>query len=51
MEDKNFEEFLSKKVCRGCSNHCPLNDPNCNRSKIFIADAKEEFEKNSGDII
>lgn len=45
MENKDFEEFLSKKTCRGCFNHCPLDNPNCNRSKIFIRDAKEEFEK------
>lgn len=49
VEDKEFEKFLSKKNCRGCFNHCPLDNPNCNRSKIFIKDAKEEFEKLNGD--
>lgn len=43
MEDKEFQEFLKTKTCRGCFNHCPLNNPNCNRSKIFIKDALEEF--------
>ena len=41
MENKDFEEFLSKKTCRGCFNNCPLDNPNCNRSKIFIKDSKE----------
>lgn len=43
MENNEFQEFLSKKTCRGCYNHCVLTNPNCNRSKIFIKDALEEF--------
>jgi len=46
--EEEFEKFLSKKTCRGCANHCPLDNPNCNRSKIFIKDAMEEFEKLHG---
>ncbi len=45
MEDKEFEKFLSKKTCRGCYNHCPLTSPSCGRSKIFIKDAREEYEE------
>ena len=41
MEDKEFQEFLKTKTCRGCFNHCPLNNPNCNRSKIFIKEDKK----------
>lgn len=43
--DEKFREYLSKLTCRGCYNHCPLNNPNCGRSKIFIKEAQEKFEK------
>lgn len=44
MEDL-LEEYLKGKNCRGCSNHCPLTDPNCGRSKIFINEAIKKFEE------
>ncbi len=43
--DEKFQEYLSKLTCRGCYNHCPLNAPNCGRSKIFIKEAQEKFDK------
>ncbi len=42
FEDENFEKYIENKNCRGCYNHCPLTEPNCNRSRIFI---KEEYDK------
>lgn len=47
MEEK-FQEHLAKLTCRGCYNHCPLNAPNCGRSKIFIKEAQEKFDKEFG---
>ncbi|MBR3697268.1 MAG: hypothetical protein IKM97_03255 [Clostridia bacterium] len=48
MEDEKFKEFLKNKNCRGCFNKCVLTNPICNRSKIFIKDAYEEYlEKNN----
>lgn len=44
MEEK-FQEYLAKLTCRGCYNHCPLNRPNCGRSRIFIKEAQEKFDK------
>ncbi len=44
MEEK-FQEYLAKLTCRGCYNHCPLNNPICGRSRIFIKEAQEKFEK------
>jgi hypothetical protein len=42
IDDEEFEKYIKNKTCRGCSNHCLLSEPNCNRSRIFI---KDEFEK------
>lgn len=42
---EELEKYLSKLTCRGCYNHCPLNSPNCGRSRIFIKEAIEKFEK------
>lgn len=42
ITDEEFEKYLENKVCCGCSNHCLLLEPNCNRSKIFI---KVEYDK------
>lgn len=42
LSNNEFKEYLKNKICRGCSNHCLLLEPNCNRSKIFI---KDEYEK------
>ncbi len=39
---EDLEKFLKKFNCRGCSNHCPLNDPMCGRSKIFIEEAMKK---------
>ena len=43
--EEELEEYLKTKNCRGCSNQCPLNDPGCGRSRIFINDAKQKFEE------
>ncbi|MCI8308891.1 MAG: hypothetical protein HFJ45_01450 [Clostridia bacterium] len=42
--DDIIDEYLKTKNCRGCSNMCPLNDPGCGRSKIFIDDAIRKFD-------
>lgn len=41
----DIKEYLSKKTCKGCYNHCPLSNPNCGRSKIFIKEEIEKFNK------
>lgn len=41
--DDKFEEYLKNKNCRGCSNRCTLDDPMCNRSKLWIAEAEKEW--------
>ena len=41
MEEE--KEILKKLNCRGCSNHCCLASPMCNRSKIFIKEAIEKY--------
>lgn len=45
FNNKEFEEYLKNKLCRGCVNHCLLTDPNCSRSKIFIKDEYEKFKE------
>lgn len=45
LENEEFKKYLKDKVCRGCINHCLLTEPNCLRSKIFIKDEYEKFEK------
>lgn len=40
-----LEEYLAKLNCRGCYNHCSLNSPMCGRSKIFIKEATEKYNK------
>jgi len=44
VEKEKLDEYLSKETCRGCYNHCPLNAPNCGRSKIFIEEAMKKFQ-------
>lgn len=44
-KEKELKEYLNKMNCRGCYNHCSLNSPMCNRSKIFIKEAIEKFNK------
>jgi len=46
LEDDEFQKYLKNKNCRGCSNRCPLDNPNCNRSKIFIIEEMEKYNKN-----
>ena len=41
--DVKLNEYLAKLNCRGCYNHCPLNNPICGRSKLFIDEAIEKF--------
>ncbi len=45
MNKENIElkEYLTRMNCRGCYNHCPLSNPICRRSKIFIDEAIEKF--------
>lgn len=40
--DKELEEYLKKFNCRGCANRCPLHDPICGRSKIYINEVLEK---------
>lgn len=47
MDNKELQEYLKTKNCRGCNNRCPLNDPGCGRSKIFIQEAIEKLESNN----
>ena len=47
MNDKKLDEYLKTKNCRGCSNRCPLNDPGCGRSKVFIEEVIEKFEQDN----
>ena len=44
MQNKEIEEYLKKLNCRGCYCKCPLNQPNCARSNIFIKEAMEKYE-------
>ena len=43
-EDEKIIEYLKRKNCRGCGNRCPLNDPMCGRSGIFIDEAMEKYD-------
>lgn len=46
MENNNeLQEYLKNKNCRGCSNRCPLHDPACGRSKVFIEEEIEKYNK------
>lgn len=47
LSNNEFKEYLKDKTCRGCSNHCLLLEPNCNRSKIFIKDEYEKYLQNN----
>lgn len=44
---QEIKEILSKHTCRGCYNHCTLENPGCGKSKIWINEIleKEEVEK------
>ena len=44
---QEIKEILSKHTCRGCYNHCTLENPGCRKSKIWINEIleKEEVEK------
>ncbi len=42
-EDIKLKQYLTKINCRGCYNHCPLSNPMCGRSKIFVNEAIEKF--------
>lgn len=44
--DKELEEYLKKFNCRGCGNRCPLHDPGCGRSKVYINEALEKRNNN-----
>lgn len=46
--EEELKQYLRKSTCRGCFNHCSLDNPSCGRSKIFIKDAFEKYneEKN-----
>ena len=45
MDKKDLENYLKTKNCRGCSNRCPLSDPMCGRSKVFIQEVTGKYEK------
>lgn len=40
-----LKKYLHNLNCRGCINRCPLDNPNCARSRIFINEAVENFIK------
>lgn len=44
-KQENIKEFLKKFQCKGCYNHCPLSNPNCNKSKIFIKEILKKLEE------
>ena len=44
---EELKKYLEKLSCRGCYNHCSLAHPGCGRSKVFIAEATEKFQKNN----
>lgn len=44
-EEQDLKEYLSKLTCRGCYNHCPLDNPGCARSKIWINEAIEKYNE------
>ena len=41
-EEQKLKEYLSKFTCRGCYNHCSLDNPGCGRSKVWINVAIEK---------
>ncbi len=45
MEEDKIKDYLKNLNCRGCNNHCPLHDPICGRSKIFIQEAIEKLNQ------
>ena len=45
MKVKELEKILKNKNCRGCSNRCSLNEPGCNRSKIYIDEEIKKYEE------
>lgn len=44
-EEQDLKEYLSKLTCRGCFNHCNLDNPGCGRSKIWINEAIEKYNE------
>lgn len=44
-EEQDLKEYLSKLTCRGCYNHCSLDNPGCARSKIWINEAIEKYNE------
>ena len=42
-ESDEVQAVLKTKTCRGCSNRCTLDEPMCNRSKIWIKEVMEEI--------
>lgn len=43
--EQNKQEYLKQFTCRGCYNHCSLDNPGCGRSKIWINEALEKYEE------
>lgn len=45
MKEDEIKKKLKNMNCRGCSNRCSLDNPGCNRSKVFIDEAIEKLKK------
>ena len=43
-QQQDLKEILSKYICRGCYNHCTLDNPGCGKSKIWINEILEKIE-------
>lgn len=43
-QEEELNEYLSKLTCRGCYNHCPLSNPCCGKSRIWINEAIQKLK-------
>ena len=43
-QQQGLNEILSKYTCRGCYNHCALDNPGCGKSKTWINEILEKIE-------
>ena len=43
-EKQELNEILSRYSCRGCFNHCSLDNPGCGKSKIWINEILDKIE-------
>ena len=43
--EQELKEYLREHTCRGCYNHCTLDNPGCGKSRMWIDEVIEKYKK------